>query len=281
MNRINGKLKTKKRLNSGYIEQSFVDRSGLYKGAPIKGLTTKKINRSGRDETGQITVRHRGAGAKAKYRLISTLDQYLGKEAKVVRLEYDPNRSAFIALVEFADGQKAYILAVQGLKAADKLVADEKTKSEPGNRSLLKNMPIGSQICDIQIYPHSKKFMARAAGSSAVLMAVDGDYALIKLPSGELRKIHSNCFATFGQVSNPNNANIKIGKAGRKRLMGIRPTVRGKAMHPAAHPHGGGEGVNPVGLKHPKTPWGKVAMGKKTRRRKWSNKFIVKRAKEK
>ncbi|MDH4358585.1 MAG: 50S ribosomal protein L2 [Candidatus Berkelbacteria bacterium] len=275
------KLKIIKKISSGYIEQSFVDRSALYKGQPHKGLTLSITRKSGRDKTGQITVRHRGGGQKIKYRVVSTLDQNLNKKAKVLRLEYDPNRTAFIALVELEDKEKLYILAVEGLKVNDVVIASEKVKSEPGNRSVLKSLPIGAQICDIQIYPDSKKYMVRAAGSSATLMAVDGDYALIKLPSGELRKIHSNCYATIGRVSNPDHSNIRIGKAGRKRLMGVRPTVRGKAMHPAAHPHGGGEGVNPIGLKHPKTPWGKPAMGRRTRRRKRSNKFIVKRAKEK
>lgn len=274
-------MKVIKRITSGYISESFEDRGHLHKGSPFKGLTKLKKKSTGKDATGRISSRYKGGASKRKYRMISDLNKFMDIEATVIRLEYDPNRTARIALIELKNGKKAYIIAPEALKAGDVLIASEKISIKSGNRAALKNIPVGSQVCDIELYPDSKSHMARSAGASATLMALESGYALLKLPSGELRKVHENCFATLGQISNSEHSNIKIGKAGRKRKMGIRPHVRGKAMNPDDHPHGGGEGVNPIGLKYPKTPWGKVAIGKKTRRNKRSNKFIVKRASKK
>ena len=274
-------MKIIRRMSSGYIQESFEDRKELSKEKPIKSLLGKLSKPQGRDNRGRISVRHRGAGAKRLYRIVSTLDQCGTDEIKVIRLEYDPNRSANIALVELKNGSKKYIIAQDKLVPGTILKYSEKINVEIGNRSMLKNIPVGTQVSDIQIYPESLKYIARAAGTYATLMALEGEYALLRLPSGELRKIHQNCNATIGQVSNTKHNNVRIGKAGRKRHMGIRPTVRGKVMSPAAHPHGGGEGVNPIGLKYPKTPWGKIAIGKKTRRSKNSDKYIVKKAKAK
>jgi large subunit ribosomal protein L2 len=273
--------KVKRRISSGIIIQTFADRSKLFKGAPERSLVRPKIGKSGRDASGRISVRRRGGAHKRKLRLVSTLDEFKNIKAKVIRLEYDPNRSAHIALIQFENGQKRYIVAPGALKSDDIIVYDDKPAIEPGNRSSLENIPIGTQIYDIEQIPGTYKYLARAAGSCATLMALDKEYALLKLPSGELKKIHKNCRASIGQVSNPESSNIKFGKAGRMRNKGIRPSVRGKAMSPRSHPHGGGEGVNPIGLKYPKTPWGKVAIGKRTRGKKNSDKFIVKRAGEK
>lgn len=269
-------IKTNRRKSSGYIIESFEDRSDLFKGGPKKTLSRTLVQKSGRDQRGRVTIRHRGGGARRKLRIVETLDKFQNIPAEIVRIEYDPNRSANIALLKFENGKMSYVIAPIGLELGKKIVSSDNVEMEAGNRSRLKNIPVGTQICDIQLYPDSKSMIARSAGTSATLMAIDQGYALVKLPSGELRKIHSECFATIGQVSNPEHSNLKIGMAGRKRRMGIRPTVRGKVMSPRSHPHGGGEGVNPIGLKYPKTPWGKVAIGKKTRRSKISDKFIIK-----
>lgn len=271
-------IKIIKRMSSGYIEESFEDRSMLSKGKPAKSLTKKLHLKSGRDNLGTISVRHRG-GARRKYRQISTLDQIEGA-VKVISIEYDPNRSARIALVELISGVKKYIIAPDQMRAGDQIQLTDSNELKRGDRALIANIPVGSQIYDIQIYPMSRSHIAKSAGTSATLLAIEEKYALLKLPSGELRRFHINCYASLGQVSNPDHSNIRIGKAGRKRLMGIRPTVRGKAMSPNSHPHGGGEGVNPIGLKYPKTPWGKVAIGKKTRSKKVSDSLIVKRRKK-
>jgi len=269
-------IKLKKRITSGYITESFTDRAHLSKSVQ-KSLVKRVKKHSGRDCTGKLSVRHRGGGAKKKYRIISTLDQFPGVEAKVLEFHYDPNRTAHLALIGLIDGRKRYIIAPDGLKVGDVIQSDPKRNLRIGDRSQLKNIIVGTQIHDIEVYPKSPSRFARSAGSYATVLAHDNNYALLKLPSGELRKVHENCYASIGQVSNVEQKNIQLGKAGRVRHLGIRPTVRGKAMHPAAHPHGGGEGVNPIGLKYPKTPWGKVAIGKKTRRNKKTDKFIVRR----
>lgn len=270
-----------KKLTSGYIEESFESRAGLHNGRPYKGLT-KFVKRSvGRDANGRISVRHKGSGAKRLYRQISTLDQFQDVQAKVVRLEYDPNRTANIALVELTSGEKRYIIAPENVKIGAVLTCTESAPSRDGCRAKLKNMFVGSSVYEVQMYPDSKKFLVRSAGSHALVMAHDQGYTLLKLPSGELRKINSESFASLGRASNADHSNIRLGKAGRVRKMGIRPSVRGKVMSPADHPHGGGEGVNPIGLKYPKTPWGKIAIGGKTRGLKNSDKFIVKRRKKK
>lgn len=265
-----------KRRTSGKIVESFEDRSGLFKGSPQRSLVKMLKKSSGRDNKGRISVRHRGGGSKRLYRVISELGS-LGEEIKILRIEYDPYRSARIALVELKNGQKKYILAAENMKPNQTISMGEDVQAENFDRAKLKNIPVGSQVFDVQFYPQSKKYLARAAGSSATLMALEGDYALLRLPSGEQRKVNKESFASIGQASNQEHSNIVLGKAGRVRKMGIRPTVRGKAMHPKAHPHGGGEGVNPIGLKYPKTPWGKVAMGKRTRRNNNSGKYIIKR----
>ncbi len=232
---------------------------------------------AGRDKTGRISVRHRGGGAKRKYRLITSLDRIEGHQAKVLEIQYDPNRSANIALVENPQGEKAYILAPEGLRPGDQIQYGEKVGYSIGNRMPLKSIPVGTQVHDIELVPGSKGKMARAAGTSATIQAHEGKYTQLKMPSGEIRLLHQNCLASIGVVSNPGHKLEKLKKAGQARHRGIRPTVRGKAMHPAAHPHGGGEGGSPIGLKHPKTPWGKPALGKKTRKKKPSDKFIIAR----
>jgi len=271
-------IKLVKRMSSGYITESFEDRSGLSRVKPTKSLTSGQKKTIGRDNLGHISVRHKGGGVKRLYRKISSLDEFNGMSAKVMTLEYDPNRTANIALVQFENTVKRYILAPEGLAVGQTLVCSDKISTKKGNRAKLKDIQIGSQIYDIELYPGSRSHLAKAAGAYALLQAVEGTYALLKLPSGETRKVHFDSFASIGQVSNSEHSNVTIGKAGRNRKKNIRPSVRGKVMSPRSHPHGGGEGVNPIGLKYPKTPWGKIAIGKKTRRKKNSDKFILKRA---
>lgn len=277
-------IKIQKPTTSGQRGVMYEDFSILDKKQPEKSLVTVLKKHSGRDKTGRISVRHQGGGEKRKFRIIGNLQKKIDIPAEVKFIEYDPNRSAFIALILHEDGTKQYILAPNNIKKGDKVIGSDKTDIKVGNRMRLKNIPTGIQIYDIELIPgRGKGQIVRSAGSSAaVLAAAEGSgkrskYVQIKLPSGEIRLIHEECFASIGQVSNASHSLVKIGKAGRKRHMGIRPSVRGKVMSPRSHPHGGGEGVNPVGLKYPKTPWGKPALGYKTRRRKYSNKFIVKR----
>jgi len=259
---------------------SVTDYSILTKKAPEKNLTVKLDRSFGRDNTGQISVRHKGGGNKRKYRIISSLIDRMDQEATVVALEYDPNRSSFIVLVEWADKTKNYILAWENAQVGEKVMAADKTEVKPGNRMRLENIPTGVAIFDLEIHPGQGGKMVKGAGNQTVILSKEGAYVQVKLPSGEVRKFNRKCFATIGQTSNATHSMVRIGKAGRARHMGIRPTVRGKAMHPAAHPHGGGEGVNPIGLKYPKTPWGKHALGVKTRKKhKYSDKLIVKRRK--
>jgi large subunit ribosomal protein L2 len=277
-------IKVQKPTTSGQRGVMYEDFSIIDKKQPEKSLVTVLKKHSGRDKTGKISVRHQGGGEKRKFRIIGNLQRKMDVPAEVKFIEYDPNRSAFIALVLHEDGIKQYILAPANINKGDKIVGSSKTDIKVGNRMQLKNIPTGIQIYDIELIPgRGKGQIVRSAGSSAaILAAAEGSgkrakYVQIKLPSGEIRLIHEECFASIGQVSNASHSLVKIGKAGRKRHMGIRPSVRGKVMSPRSHPHGGGEGVNPVGLKYPKTPWGKPALGYKTRRRKYSNKFIVKR----
>lgn len=259
-------------------KMSVTDYSVLTKKRPEKKLTVKLDRSFGRDNTGQISVRHKGGGNKRKYRIISSLDKKMGEVAKVVALEYDPNRTSFIALIEFADKQKMYILAWENVKVGDEIQSDEKTEIHPGNRMRIKNIPTGIGIFAIEIHPGQGAKMVQSAGAQAVILNKEGGYAQVKMPSSEIRKVNVNCFASIGQVSNSTHSMVRIGKAGRNRHKGIRPTVRGKAMNPNSHPHGGGEGVNPIGLKYPKTPWGKHALGVRTRsKKKYSDKLIVKR----
>lgn len=244
-----------------------------------KGLIFSKGKKAGRNNSGKITVRHQGGGFRKKVRLVDfSRNDKKDVPAKVLTVEYDPTRTAFISLVSYTDGDKRYILAPQGIKVGQKVVYAEKAEVLPGNRMVIRNIPVGTFVHDIELIPGHGGKIARSAGSYATLQTVEGGYAMLKMPSGEIRKVKENCLATVGQISNNDWMNVTIGKAGRKRLMGWRPSVRGKVMNPVDHPHGGGEGVNPIGLKYPKTPWGKHALGVKTRKqKKYSNKFIVQR----
>ena len=249
---------------------------------PEKGLIEVRKKNSGRNSYGRITVRHKGGGNRRKYRVIDFKRDKMDAAAKVLRLEYDPNRSAFIALVEYEDGERRYILAPVGLAAGDTILSSANADIKPGNCLPLENIPVGTVIHNIELYPGRGAQLVRAAGVAAQLMAKEGGMATIRMPSGEMRKVRMNYKATIGQVGNIDHANVSIGKAGRKRHMGIRPTVRGSVMNPCDHPHGGGEGKAPVGRPGPVTPWGKPALGYKTRKTKNpTDKFIVKRRNEK
>ena len=245
---------------------------------PEKSLTEVLKKNSGRNSYGHITVRHQGGGNRQKYRVIDFKRSKLDVEGKVLQLEYDPNRSAYIALVEYADGERRYILAPVGLNAGDTVMASAAADIKPGNALPMANIPVGTVIHCIELYPGKGAQLVRSAGVAAQLMAKENGMATVRLPSGEMRKVRMDCFATIGQVGNIEHANVHIGKAGRKRHMGIRPTVRGSVMNPVDHPHGGGEGKSPVGRPGPVTPWGKPALGYKTRKTKnRTDKFIVKR----
>ena len=248
------------------------------KAKPERSLTEVLSKHAGRNSYGRITVRHKGGGNRQKYRLIDFKRNKMDVEGTVVRLEYDPNRSAFIALIQYADGEKRYILAPVGLTSGDKVIASTTADIKPGNALPLQNIPVGTVIHNIELYPGKGGQLVRSAGVAAQLMAKENGMATVRLPSGEFRKVRLNCMATIGQVGNADHANIHIGKAGRKRHMGVRPTVRGSVMNPCDHPHGGGEGKSPVGRPGPVTPWGKPALGYKTRKTKNpTDKFIVKR----
>lgn len=245
---------------------------------PEKSLLEPLKSKAGRNNMGRITVRHRGGGVKRKYRIIDFKRDKDGMKAEVVSIEYDPNRSAHIALLQYEDGEKRYILAPLGLKKGMTVVSGQGADIVPGNCLQIKDIPVGTMIHNIELYPGRGGQLVRSAGGSAQLMAKEGEYSQVRLPSGEVRMIRMECKATIGQVSNPEHENISIGKAGRKRHMGFRPTVRGSAMNPNDHPHGGGEGKAPIGRPTPVTPWGKPTLGLKTRKRnKYSDKFIVKR----
>ena len=248
------------------------------KAEPEKSLIESLKRHAGRNGQGKITVRHRGGGNKRKYRIIDFKRDKVDMTARVLRLEYDPNRSAFIALVEYEDGELRYILAPVGLKPGDVVLSSPSADIKPGNALPIANIPVGTIIHNIELYPGRGGQLVRGAGTAAQLMAKEGDLAQIRLPSGETRYVRINCMATIGQVGNIDHENIDIGKAGRKRNMGIRPTVRGSVMNPNDHPHGGGEGKSPIGRPGPVTPWGKPALGYKTRKTKSrTDKFIVKR----
>ena len=255
-----------------------LDFTEITKNAPEKSLTVSLKKNSGRNNQGKITVRHRGGGAKKKYRIIDFKRRKDGIAATVIGIEYDPNRTANIALICYADGQKAYILAPQGLKVGQKIMNGEHAEARLGNCLPLSLIPIGTEVHNVELYPGAGAQMVRSAGVAAQLMAKEGKYATLRLPSGEMRMVPINCRATIGVVGNGEHSLVNIGKAGRKRHMGIRPTVRGSVMNPNDHPHGGGEGRAPVGRPGPCTPWGKPALGLKTRsKKKASNKLIVRR----
>jgi len=259
-------------------QMTVTDYTSLSKVAPEKSLLEPMKKKSGRNSYGRITVRHRGGGNRTKYRVIDFKRDKQGMDANVLTLEYDPNRSAHIALVQYEDGEKRYILAPNGLKVGDKIRSGADADIQPGNALPMVNIPVGTFIHNVELYPGKGAQLVRAAGNQAQLMAKEGEYALVRLPSGELRNIPAICMATVGQVGNIDHENVSIGKAGRKRHMGWRPTVRGSVMNPCDHPHGGGEGKSPIGRPSPVTPWGKPTLGYKTRAKHHrSDKFIVKR----
>ena len=252
----------------------------ITKTTPEKSLLAKKKKNAGRNSYGRITVRHQGGGNRQKYRIIDFKRKKDNMEATVIGIEYDPNRTSNIALIQYEDGEKAYILAPVGLKDGDKVVSGENVDIKPGNCLPIENIPVGTLIHNIELNPGQGGKMVKAAGGEAQLMAKEGEYAHVRLPSGEMRLVRAKCRATIGTIGNTDHGNVKLGKAGRTRHMGVRPTVRGSVMNPVDHPHGGGEGRAPVGHSGPMTPWGKPALGYKTRNKKnRTNKFIVKRRK--
>ena len=256
---------------------TVTDFSELSKVKPERSLLVNLKKTAGRNSYGRITVRHRGGGNKIKYRIVDFKRNKLDVPAKVMTLEYDPNRSAFIALIQYEDGEKSYIIAPNGLKVGDTVISSASADIKPGNTLPISNIPVGTIIHNVELAPGKGAQLVRSAGNSAQLMAKEGRYAQVRLPSGEVRMILTVCKATIGQVSNIDHENVSIGKAGRKRHLGWRPTVRGVVMNPCDHPHGGGEGKSPIGRPAPVTPWGKPALGLKTRsKKKQSNKFIVK-----
>ena len=271
-------MKTYKPTSPARRQMTNVDYSCLSKDAPERSLLTSKKKHSGRNSYGRITVRHHGGGNKVKYRIIDFKRNKMDVAATVTSIQYDPNRSAFIALIQYEDGEKAYIICPEGLKVGDKVISSASADIKPGNALPIENIPVGTVIHNVELYPGKGAQLVRSAGNSAQLMAKENGYAQVRLPSGEVRLVRLNCMATIGVVSNGEHANVSIGKAGRKRHMGIRPTVRGSVMNPCDHPHGGGEGKSPIGRSGPVTPWGKPTLGYKTRSKKnKSDKFIVKR----
>ncbi len=253
----------------------------ITKTTPERSLTIAKRNRGGRNSYGKVTVRHRGGGHKRHLRIVDFKRDKRDIPAKVAAIEYDPNRTARLALLHYADGEKRYIVAPVGLQVGDQVVAGSQAEIRPGNSLPISNIPVGTMIHNVELKQGRGGQLARSAGTAAQLLAKEGDYAQLRLPSGEVRLVRQVCYATIGQVGNLDHGNIKLGKAGRKRHMGIRPTVRGSAMSPKDHPHGGGEGRSPIGMPSPKTPWGKPTMGKKTRHNKQTDKYIVRRRRKK
>lgn len=269
-------IKVYKKNTAGRRNMSVVKPDNLTDQKPEKSLTFNINKKYGRSH-GKISVRHIGGGHKTKYRLVDFKQNKFDISGKIISIEKDPNRSALIALVSYRDGEKRYILATDGMKVGKEIISSEKAPVQRGNRMKLENIPVGTIISNIELVPEKGGQIVRSAGSSATLMGIDAGMAQVKLASSEVRIISKDCFASIGQVSNFEHNSYNIGKAGRARWMGRRPTVRGSAMNPVDHPHGGGEGRQPLGM-HPKTPWGKPALGKKTRKKsKYSNKFILKR----
>ena len=265
-------------ITPGTRQLVLVDRSGLYKGKPVKQLTEGLTKKGGRNNHGRITARRIGGGHKRKYRVVDFKRRKFDVPATVERIEYDPNRTAFIALIRYADGELSYILAPQRLATGDTVVAGEKTDVKPGNAMRLRSIPVGTIVHNVELKPGKGGQLARSAGTYVQLVGRTTGYAQLKLASGEQRLVRAECMATVGAVSNPDQANIKLGKAGRKRWLGKRPSVRGVAMNPIDHPHGGGEGRTSGG-RHPVTPWGKPTKGRKTRSNKATDKYIVRRRK--
>lgn len=249
----------------------------ITRSTPERSLLAPLRKKSGRNNQGVVTTRHRGGGHKRRYRMVDFRRNNFGVPGRIESIEYDPNRSARIALVIYNNGERRYILAAQGLRVGDTVMSGPDADIRPGNALPIRNIPLGTVVHNVEIYPGRGGQLVRSAGLGAQLLAKEGTMAQLRLPSGEVRYIDVNCLATIGVVSNADHANINLGKAGRKRWLGIRPGTRGVAMDPGSHPHGGGEGRSPVGMKAPKTPWGKPALGKKTRRNKRTEKFIVRR----
>lgn len=271
-------IKKYKPTSPGRRNMSVNTKEEITKKTPEKSLLKPLKSKAGRNNQGKITVRHRGGGHKRRYRVIDFKRNKDGIPAKVIGIEYDPNRSANIALLEYEDGEKRYILAPLGLTDGDTVISGSGADIKVGNALALRDIPVGTEIHNIEMQPGHGGQIARSAGSAAQLMAKEDNYATLRLPSGEVRRIHLNCKATIGEIGNIEHQNVRIGKAGRKRHMGIRPTVRGSAMNPVDHPHGGGEGKAPIGRKSPVTPWGKPTIGYKTRKKKnKSDKYIVRR----
>lgn len=274
-------IKHRKPTTPGRRKSSVVDyKHSLTKTTPEKSLLAPITSMSGRNSRGVITVRHKGGRNKRMYRLVDFKQKRFDIDAIVQSIEYDPNRSAFIALITYTDGVKSYILAPSKITVGQRLLFRKETPLAPGNRLTLEFIPVGTEIHNLELFPGKGGQIIRSAGSAGQVLAVEDTYALVKLPSGEVRKVHKTVYASIGRVSNESHMLENIGKAGRNRWKGVRPAVRGSAMNPVDHPHGGGEGRQPIGLKSPKTPWGKIALGKKTRKKtKSSNKFIVSRRK--
>ncbi|NWJ46255.1 MAG: 50S ribosomal protein L2 [Chloroflexi bacterium] len=270
-------IKKFKPTSPGSRGRAISDYSDITKHKPEKKLTIILKSKAGRNNQGRITVRHQGGGHKRRYRLIDFKRDKFGVAAKVIAIEYDPNRSCRIALLRYSDGEVRYILAPHGLKVGDNVKSGPEAEIRVGNSLPLKNIPLGTQIHNVELYAGHGGQVVRSAGTVAQLMAKEGKYATLRMPSGEFRMVRVECMATIGQVGNLDHENERWAKAGKSRWKGIRPTVRGSVMNPRDHPHGGGEGRAPVGLKHPKTPWGKPAMGYRTRNNKRTNRFIVRR----
>lgn len=267
-------LKTFKPITPGQRQLVQVDRSGLYKGKPVKTLTEGLTSKGGRNNMGRITARRRGGGHKRSYRIVDFKRSKFDVAATVERIEYDPNRTAFIALIKYEDGEQSYILAPQRLSVGDQVIAGDNVDVKPGNAMPLSKMPIGTIAHNVELKAGKGGQIARSAGAYVQLVGRDAGYALLRLKSGEQRMVRAECMATVGAVSNPDHANVKLGKAGRSRWMGKRPSVRGVAMNPVDHPHGGGEGKTSGG-RHPVTPWGKPTKGKRTRSNKATDKYII------
>ena len=248
---------------------------------PEKSLIVSLKKSGGRNNQGRITIRHRGGGSRKLWRKVDFGQEKFGISGTVTALEYDPNRNAHLALVEYEDGQKAYVIAPHNLQVGEKIICEDKTELETGNRMKLQNVPVGTIVYNVELIPGKGGKMVRGAGTGSKVLAHEGGFVHLVMPSSEVRKVSEQSFASIGMVSNPEFRYKKVKNAGRNRLKGIRPTVRGSAMNPVDHPHGGGEGRSGIGLKYPKTPWGKHALGVKTRKKKWTDKFIIKRRKKK
>lgn len=272
-------IKIYRRTSAGRRNMSVSTFEEVTKSKPERSLLEPLRRKGGRNNQGTVTTRHQGGGHKRRYRVIDFRRDNVGVPGTVTAIEYDPNRSARIALIMYQNGEKRYILAPNGLKVGEMIISGPGADIRPGNALPIRNIPLGTTVHNIELYPGRGGQLVRSAGNSAQLLAKEGTMAQVRLPSGEVRYIDVNCMATIGQVSNPDHANISLGKAGRKRWLGVRPGTRGVAMDPSSHPHGGGEGRSPIGMKAPKTPWGKPALGKKTRVNKRTNKFIVRRGK--